>query len=117
MEKRRSGMWSIVGWLAASAVQAQAADVPSAPLAVTQAGVTGDPVAPQIDTQSDALFIKLDKNHDGYLSETEASGELADFGAADSNGDRRVDPNEFEAAKGAHSAPEGDEVEPDQAAS
>lgn len=49
-------------------------------------------------SKSDSSFRDFDTNKDGYLSlnEFEAKGkdELA-FNAADLNGDKRVDPNEF----------------------
>ena len=75
--------------------------------AIAQAGVTGDPMAPESQSQNDALFVALDKNHDGFLSKPEASDEVPDFGKADTNGDGRLDPSEFDATRSDAEAAEG----------
>jgi hypothetical protein len=82
-------------WL--SALPAQSADVPRP--SVAQAGVTGDPSVPKDQSESDAAFVKLDKNHDGTLDKIEAKGAVADFDTADADGNGRLDATEYGAAK------------------
>ena len=84
-------------WLAASTAMANVDN--ASPLLIAQAGVTGDPATPDSDSQNDALFVALDKNHDGFLSEPEANDEVRDFDRADANGDGRLDPGEFDTTR------------------
>jgi hypothetical protein len=51
--------------------------------------------------------VALDKNHDGFLSKSEASDEVPDFKKADTNGDGRLDPGEFAATRSSGEAVEG----------
>jgi Ca2+-binding EF-hand superfamily protein len=70
----------------------------TASLAVLLLGGVALPAYGEGMSKSDLSFKDFDANKDGYLSlnEFEAKGkdELA-FNAADLNGDKRVDPNEF----------------------
>lgn len=93
MRLLRVGMMVTAGWCAGSA-QSDAAPWSS----VAQAGVTGDPALPADKSEFDASFVKLDRNHDGTLDAVEAKGSVADFDAADTDGNGRLDATEHAAA-------------------
>jgi Tfp pilus assembly protein PilW len=95
-------------WLFAGPVESDAASWSS----VAQAGVTGDPALPANKSESDAAFVKLDKNHDGTLDAVEAKGSVTDFDTADSDGNGRLDATEYAAAK-ADAAQDGSVEYPD----
>jgi len=99
-------------WFAVCTAVASAENAALAPPLIAQAGVTGDPAAPESDSQNDALFVALDKNHDGFLSETEANDEVRDFDRADANGDGRLDPAEFDTARSDSEATDGIDPNP-----
>ena len=95
MRALQLGVLGVFAWLATSAFSNSGEGLP--PL-LAQAGVTGDPTTPpEIERQSDELFVDLDKDHDGYLNETEAGD--TDFDEADADGDGRIDTAEFAAAR------------------
>jgi Ca2+-binding EF-hand superfamily protein len=53
--------------------------------------------APSASTMN-AAFDKLDTNHDGYLTKTEAQSGVADFAKADINKDGHLNQTEFASA-------------------
>ena len=79
-------------------------------LLIAQAGVTGDPDA--TGSQNDALFVAIDANHDGFLTEQESNDEVRDFDKADINGDGRLDATEFDTSRSGSDTTEGIDPNP-----
>ena len=96
-------------WFAVCTAVASAENAALAPPLIAQAGVTGDPAAPESDSQNDALFVALDKNHDGFLTRAEMKGspQEKDFTALDKNRDGKLTPAELAAAPASGSAASG----------